>query len=56
VALNTEQKHLKRCGKCPARGSARYGNEQCQRADWVWRHRGECVEARRAREAAGTEV
>jgi len=52
-----EQKHLKRCGNCPARGSrARYCNEQCQRAEWVSRHRGECAEARRAREAAGTEV
>jgi len=52
-----EQKHLKRCGNCPARGSrARYCNEQCQRADWVSWHRGECAEARRAREAAGTEV
>jgi hypothetical protein len=52
-----EQKHLKRCGNCPARGSrARYCNEQCQRVDWVSRHRGECAEARRARQAAGTEV
>jgi hypothetical protein len=52
-----EQKHLKRCGNYPARGSrARYCNEQCQRADWVPRHRSECAEARRAQQAAGTEV
>jgi hypothetical protein len=52
-----EQKHLKRCGNCPALGSrARYCHEQCQRADWVLRHRAECAEARRAREPAGTEV
>jgi hypothetical protein len=52
-----EQKHLKRCSECPARGCrARYCDEVCQRADWVSRHRGECAEARRARQAAGTEV
>jgi len=52
-----EKKHLKRCGNCPARGSrARYCGEECQRADWVSRHRRECAEARRAREAAGTAV
>ena len=52
-----EQKNLKRCGECPERGTrARYCNEECQRADWVSRHRGECAEARRARQAAGTEV
>jgi hypothetical protein len=51
-----EQTHLKRCSECPARGCrARYCDEVCQRADWVMRHRGECAEARRAREAAGTE-
>ena len=51
-----EEKHLKRCGNCPARGPrARYCGEKCQRADWVSRHRGECAEARRARQAAGTE-
>jgi hypothetical protein len=50
-----QKKHLKRCSTCPARGSrARYCSEECQRADWVSRHRGECAEARRAREAAGT--
>ena len=49
--------HLKRCGNCPARGPrARYCSKQCQRADWVPRHRAECAEARRARQAAGTEV
>ena len=51
------EQHLKRCGNCPARGSrARYCSKACQRADWVPRHRGECAEARRARQAAGTEV
>ena len=51
------EQHLKRCGDCPAHGSrARYCSKECQRADWVSRHRGECAEARRAREAAGTEV
>ena len=49
-----EQKHLKRCVECPARGCrARYCDEVCQRADWLSRHRGECAEARRARQAAG---
>ena len=59
LAMKTsdEQKHLKRCSECPARGPrARYCSKQCQRADWVLRHRGECAEARRARQAAGTEV
>ena len=57
AATAGEEKHLKRCGDCPARGSrARYCSEQCQRADWVSRHRGEYAEARRARQAAGTEV
>ena len=52
-----EKKRLKRCGDCPARAPrARYCGEVCQRADWVSRHRGECAEARRARQAAGTEV
>jgi hypothetical protein len=52
-----EQRHLKRCGECPARGCrARYCDEVCQRADWVLRHRGECAEARRVRQAAGPEV
>ena len=52
-----EKKHLKRCGNCPARASrARYCGEECQRADWVSRHRRECAEARRAREAAATQV
>jgi len=51
------EKHLKRCGNCPARGSrARYCSKECQRVDWVPRHRAECAEARRARQAAGTEV
>jgi hypothetical protein len=57
AATAGEQKHLKRCGDCPARGSrARYCSKECQRVDWVLRHRGECAEARRAREAAGTAV
>jgi hypothetical protein len=52
-----EEQHLKRCGDCPARGSrARYCSQDCQRADWVTRHRGECAEARRAREGAGTKA
>jgi len=52
-----EQKHLKRCSECPARGCrARYCDEVCQRADWVSRHRSECAEARRAQQSAGTEV
>jgi len=52
-----EKKHLKRCGNCPARGSrARYCRVECQRVDWVSRHRGECAEARRTPEAARTAV
>jgi len=44
---------LKQCGgNCPAW----YCGKVCQRADWVARHRGEHAEARRARQAAGTEV
>ena len=51
------ERRLKRCGKCPARGPcAHYCSKECQRADWVKWHRGECAEARRARQAAGTEV
>jgi hypothetical protein len=51
------ERHLKRCGSCPARGSgAHYCSKACQRADWVARHRGECAEARRAWQAAGTEA
>ena len=51
------KQHLKRCGNCPARGSrARYCSKECQRVDWVLRHREECAKARWAREAAGTEV
>jgi hypothetical protein len=50
-----EQRHLKRCSNCPARGSrARYCNEDCQRADWVSRHRGECAGRGWVRQAAGT--
>jgi hypothetical protein len=50
-----EEQHLKRCGGCTARGPrSRYCSKACQRADWVSRHRGECAEARRARQAAGT--
>ena len=53
----SEEQHLKRCGSCPARGPrAQYCSKACQRADWVSRHRGECAEVRRARQAAGTEV
>jgi hypothetical protein len=53
-----EEQHLKRCALCPASAPpAIYCSEQCQRADWVPRHRGECAEARgRVRLAAGTEV
>ena len=52
-----EQKYLKRCSECPARGCpAMYCDEVCQRADWVSRHRGECAEARRVRQATGAEV
>jgi len=52
-----EKQHLKRCGDCHVRGSrTRYCSKECQRADWVPRHRRECAEARRARHAAGTEV
>ena len=49
--------HLRRCSSCPARGpsAAHYCGTQCQRADWVARHRGECAEAQRARQAAGTD-
>jgi len=50
-----EEQHLKRCGDCPARSPrARYCSKACQRADWVARHRGECAEARRARQVAET--
>ena len=49
--------YLKRCGSCPARGpSSWYCGSECQRADWEARHNGECAAARRARQAAGTEV
>jgi len=52
-----EEQHLRRCGNCPARGPrARYCSKDCQRANWMSRHRGECAEARRARQAAGTEI
>ena len=52
-----KEQHLKRCGDCPARGDrAKYCSKECQRADWVLRHRAECAEARRARQAASTEV
>ena len=51
------ERHLKRCSSCPAGGpSAHYCGVECQRADWVARHRGQCAEARRARQAAGSEV
>ena len=53
----TARTHLKQCSSCPAGGaSAHYCSEGCQRADWVSRHRGECAEARRSRQAAGAEV
>jgi len=52
-----EEQHLKRCGDCPARGPrARYCSKECQRADWVPRHRGECAEARRVWLTAGADV
>ena len=52
-----ENRRLKRCGSCPARGPcAHYCGAECQRADWASRHREECAEVRRARQAAGTEV
>ena len=51
------EKRLKHCARCPADNTrAHYCGEECQRADWVARHRGECAEARRARQAAGTEL
>ena len=51
------ERHLKRCARCPARGSsAWYCGPECQRAEGVVRHRGECDEARRARQPAITEV
>lgn len=59
VAAAGREQHLKlqRCALCPARGPrARYCSKVCQLADWVPRHRGECAEARRARQAAGTEA
>jgi ankyrin repeat protein len=44
---------LKRCASCPARGPcAHYCGKECQRADWVAWHRGECAEVRRVRQAA----
>ena len=52
------QRRLKRCGTCPAGGPLGanfYCGPKCQRADWVARHRAECAEARRARQAAGTD-
>jgi hypothetical protein len=57
VKTEGERKHFKRCGDCPAGGPrARYCSEACQGADWVPRHRGECAEARRVRQAATTPV
>ena len=51
------ERRLKHCARCPADDTrAHYCAEDCQRKDWVARHRGECAEARRARQAAGTEV
>jgi len=51
------EQRLKRCASCPAHGSgAHYCGKDCQRADWASRHRAECAEARRARQAAGAEV
>ena len=51
------RKRLKHCARCPATTTrAHYCGTDCQRADWVARHRGECAMARRARQAAGTEV
>ena len=54
--LSGARTRLKQCSACPASGpSAHYCNEQCQRADWVPRHRGECAEERREpRFAPGT--
>jgi hypothetical protein len=47
---------LKSCSRCPASGPrARYCGTPCQLADWVARHRTECTEARRARQAAGVD-
>jgi len=52
--LAAARTRLKQCSACPAGGpSAHYCDEQCQRADWVSRHRRECAEARRAQQAAG---
>ena len=51
------ERRLKRCGRCPARGPcAHCCGTVCQGADWVSRHRRECAEVRRARQAAGTEA
>ena len=48
------ERYLKSCAGCPPNGSrAHYCGKECQRADWVLRHRGECAEARRA---AGNQV
>jgi hypothetical protein len=48
---------LKRCASCPAGGPvAHYCGVKCQRADWVARHKGQCTEARHARQAAGTQA
>jgi len=53
----TISRYLKHCGNCPARGArAWYCGAECQRADWVPRHKGECAEGRRARQAAGAKV
>jgi len=47
---------LKHCACCPANNiRAHYCGPECQRADWVSRHRAECAEARRAQLAAGVD-
>ena len=57
AATPGEERRLKRCSSCPARGPAAwYCAAECQRADWLAWHREECAEARRARQAAGAEV
>ena len=55
AAMTTgDEQLLKRCGDCPARGlRARHCSKECQRLDWVSRHRGECAEAAGA---AGSKV
>jgi hypothetical protein len=56
TAAGGEPRRLKHCARCPASAiRAHYCGPECQRADWVSRHRAECAEARRAQLPAGVD-